>query len=71
MLNAQIITSMGYGSNSDKTIVTQRALVNVKVEALNIAGVYIESELELIEHEKLGVLKEEIKSKILHTKKRY
>jgi len=65
MLNAQSITSMGYGSNSDKTIATQRALLNAKTEALNIAGVYIESELELIESEKLGVLKEEIKSKIL------
>jgi len=60
-LNAEIITSYGIGSNSDKVIAKERALLDAKVSALNI----IESELELIGHEKLGVLKEEIKSKIL------
>lgn len=64
-LNAQIITSDGIGSNSDKSISKKRALLDAKVQALSTAGVYIESELELIEHEKLNVFKEEIKSKIL------
>lgn len=69
-LNAQPITSTGYGSNSEESIAKDKAFTNAKVEALNVAGVQITAELEhttdlkRTQHGKLDEFKEEVKSKI-------
>ncbi len=63
-LNAQIVTSEGIGSNSDKIIAKERALTDAKVQALNSAGVHIKAELQLNDSEDINGFKSELKSKI-------
>jgi len=63
-LNAQIVTSEGIGSNSDKIIAKERALTDAKVQALNRAGVHIKAELQLNDSEDINGFKSELKSKI-------
>lgn len=64
-LNAELITAIGYGSNSEKVIAKNKAFTDAKVKALNQSGVQISAELELTQHEKLNEFKEEVRSKIL------
>ncbi len=63
-LFANVITSVGTGSNSDKSIAYDKAIKNAKIEALNTAGVFIKSELEITEHSSLNSFKSEFKEKL-------
>lgn len=63
-LNAKTFISIGVGDNSDKDIAYNKAMKNAKIEALNISGVFIQSELEIIKHNSLTQFKKEFKEKI-------